>query len=214
MPAHRKATRPDRSGRLARDLRALVENAGTVSEIAKRVGVGRSTLHAVLAGDRLPDPHLLIRLVQECRGARMSHNTTFYVRLGAETKHWLAALKGARAERETLRPAAPRRPAVTVPRLRAEEALTEAVRAELALVRLNTENWRARWPRGITPGWIERYRTGRSIPSPDAAALLLHLLRRAGGPPPTHDLVALAESARRARATARRRAREGRPVNP
>ncbi|NUU26431.1 MAG: hypothetical protein HOV68_33745 [Streptomycetaceae bacterium] len=209
MPARRKPPKDGKQGELAAGLRELVYNAGTVREIANRVSVSRATLYAVLAGDRLPTSHLVMTLVPECRGIRLFRGVTVDMHIGAETRRWLALLTEARAERDLVRGPTVRRAPVDVGRLPEEEALTEAIRAELERAPVDTEHWQFTWPRELTPGRVERYRTGRTVPSPENAKALMRLLYQEPGLP-KHDLVALAVAAKRARVTARRRAREGR----
>lgn len=209
MPARRKPPTSGKQGELAAGLRELVDNAGTVSEIAQRVSVSRATLYAIISGDRLPSSHMVITLVQECRGARLIRGYAVLLHIQSETLRWLTLLKEARIERNLACPPLTPRPPVVVGRLPEEQALTEAIRAELERAPINTKFWQVTWPPELTPGRVERYRTGLTIPSPDNARALLRLLYQEHGAP-EHDLVALAITAKRARVTARRRAREGR----
>jgi hypothetical protein len=192
-------------------LRQLVDNAGTVGEIAKRMRVPKSTLHAVLAGGRLPTSHFVMLLVQECKGARLiDRPMAAHIRMQIDVKRALILLKEARAEWAASHPPRPRRPPVKIPQLPEERELADAIREEFARTAVQSDDWRQKWPYGLTPGWVGRYCDGRTVPSTEAASSLVTLLVSFGGHP-SHDLVNLAAKAKRARVTARRRAREGRP---
>ncbi|MFH8520280.1 hypothetical protein ACH4CE_35455 [Streptomyces gelaticus] len=170
MPAHWK---PVSSGRgeltqFAERLRDAVSHNGfPVREIASWQEISRSTVYAVLAGERLPSQ-------EQLEGILM---ITFPKRRAAPAAEitWLfdARRRLEKARRKNVKPPAP---AVRLGPVAEQERFTTALNDWVSKYRDHFPYW---WPDsetsggGVSRGWLQRFLDGKAIPSEGGLASLL-----------------------------------------
>ncbi|MFD3700715.1 hypothetical protein ACFWUZ_32065 [Streptomyces sp. NPDC058646] len=169
MPAHWKPVDPS-SGELsefAERLRDAVSSNGyAVREITKWHGISRSTVYAVLAGERLPSQRLLEQILMHQAPRRSARSAD---------PNWLFArqrkLEKARRSRSQ-----PPRPPVQLGPVPEQERFAEALNTWVKNYRSHFMYW---WPEGTQPGegvsagWLQRFLDGRAIPSESGLGALL-----------------------------------------
>ncbi|MFK0203453.1 helix-turn-helix domain-containing protein [Streptomyces lavendulae] len=161
MPAHWKPVDPA-SGELsefAERLRdAVGSNGYSVREITERQGISRSTVYAVLAGERLPSQPLLEQILMVEDPRRRAAR--------ASSIAWLFTTR-TNLEKARRRRSTPPRPPVELDSVPEQERFAQALNDWVTAYRPHFAYW---WPEGlegggVSRGWLQRFLEGKAIPS-------------------------------------------------
>ncbi|MEU8434555.1 helix-turn-helix domain-containing protein [Streptomyces sp. NPDC029216] len=169
MPAHWKPVSPA-AGELAEfaeRLRDAVSGRGySIRQIASGQRMSRSTVYAVLAGERLPSHRQLEDLL-------MVHSTSRRP-LPAADVNWLFATRS-RLEKTRRSRAKPPMPPVQLGPVAEQQRFTQALNDWVGTYRPHFPFW---WPQlmgggGVSRGWLQRFLDGKAIPSESGMRSLL-----------------------------------------
>ncbi|AZS76173.1 hypothetical protein DDE74_39830 [Streptomyces lydicus] len=164
MPAQWKPVDPKLGKRadFAEKLREVLIIRGLrPAEIAKRAGVSRATVYAVLAGHRVPTASLVEKMTEHHYGDDGRPLPT-HLRLPTLLK------EREQLELEQRRQSSPPAPPVEIGVLPEQEAFAAALRGWVEQYRPHFWPW---WPErddgrgGVSLGWLERFLAAQAIPS-------------------------------------------------